>query len=306
MIIKKRKFNKVVDTWFVLQKEQVKESTYATYNNHIEKHIKPYFKNEYINKITHHIQEFINNKLKNGRLDGNGGLSPKTVKELISIIKLVINYSISNGYIKPFNLNFKYPPQKKNINMLNDIEFKKLTNYLKQEHNSFYVGLLLILCTGIRIGELCALKNEDINTDKQEVYIHKTLQRIQDIDNHTTKIIISSAKTQNSIRSIPIPNSLMPYIELNNKQNYFLTQTSKYIEPRVFRYKFEKIIKKLQITEVTVHSLRHYFASKCIELGFDYNCLSEILGHSSPSTTMNLYVHSKDDHKQTCMNKINI
>lgn len=307
MIIKKKKLNTIIDEWLVLQKEQIKISSYATYNNHIENHIKPYFRDVYINKINHYdIQKFINDKLKSGRLDGTGGLSIKTVKELTNVIKLVLRYSINNGYIETINLNFKFPQQRKTLNMISDEEFTKLTQYLKNKNDSFYIGILLMLCSGIRIGELCALKNEDIDIINQELYIHKTLQRIQDIDIGSTQIIISSTKTFHSTRIIPIPNSLIPYIRLNNNENYFLTQTDKFIEPRVFRYKFKRIIKKLQITEVTVHSLRHYFASKCIELGFDYNCLSEILGHASPSTTMNLYVHSKDSYKQTCMNKINI
>ena len=307
MIIKKKKFKEITEEWFILQKEQVKESTYATYNHHIEKHIKPYFKNKCINKISHNdIQKFINFKLKNGRLNGNGGLSIKTVKELTNIIKLIFKYSIDNGYIDTINLNFKLPLQKKTIHMINDEEFIRLSGFLKIKSDPFYAGLLLMLCTGIRIGELCALKNNDISIINQEISINKTLQRIQDIDNNSTKVIISTTKTFNSTRTIPIPNSLIPYIKVTNRDNYFLTQTLKYIEPRVFEYKFKKIIKMLEIREVTVHSLRHYFASRCIELGFDYNCLSEILGHASPSTTMNLYVHSKDNYKQECMNKVDI
>ncbi|MCD7951027.1 MAG: site-specific integrase [Erysipelotrichaceae bacterium] len=155
------------------------------------------------------------------------------------------------------------------------------------------IGILLILCSGIRIGELCALKNNDFDLIKKEVTIHKTLQRIQDINSQRTKVIIDTTKTQQSTRIIPISESLIPYLNIESNENYFLTQTTKYIEPRSLRYFFKRILERLEIPYVTIHSLRHYFASQCIELGFDYNCLSEILGHASVSTTMNLYVHTK-------------
>lgn len=299
------KYNDWLDKWLLLQKNQIKESTYSTYKTHIENHIKPYFKDVYISKITNkEIQEFINDKIMYGRLDHQGGLSVKTVKELVNIIKLSLKSAINNQIIESIIFELKYPKHNHIIQMLEHEECEQLIKYLKQERTFISIGILLILCTGIRIGELCALTNQDINLNKQELYIDKTLQRIYDIDNHSSKIIVSSTKTHHSTRIIPIPNTLLPYLEIENNNYYFLTQNEKYIEPRTLRYHFKKILKKVNLSNVTVHSLRHYFASQCIELGFDYNCLSEILGHSSPSTTMNLYVHSKKEYKKTCMNKI--
>lgn len=303
--LKRIKYTDWLDEWLLLQKKQVKESTYSIYKTHIENHIKPYFKDKYISKITNkEIQEFINDKIMYGRLDNRGGLSVKTVKELVNIIKLSLKSAIDNKIIESRTFEFKYPKHNHIIQILDHSECEQLIKYLKQEHTFISIGILLILCTGIRIGELCALTNQDINLDKQELYIDKTLQRIYDIENHSSKIIISSTKTHHSTRIIPIPNTLLPYLKIDTNSHYFLTQNEKYIEPRTLRYHFKRILKKVNLSNVTVHSLRHYFASQCIELGFDYNCLSEILGHSSPSITMNLYVHSKKEYKKTCMNKI--
>lgn len=306
--IKRKKNIKYIDwldEWLLLQKQQIKESTYSTYQTHIENHIKPYFKDAYISTITNkEIQEFINYKVMYGRLDQQGGLSVKSVKELVNVIKLSLKSAINNQIIDPITFDLKYPKQNHIIQMLDPKEYEKLIDYLKQEKTFIAIGILLILCTGIRIGELCALTNQDINITKQELYINKTLQRIYDRKEHSSRIIVSSAKTQHSTRIIPIPNTLMPYLKIDTNNHYFLTQSKKYIEPRTLRYYFKRILHKLNLSDVTVHSLRHYFASQCIELGFDYNCLSEILGHSSPSITMNLYVHSKKEYKKTCMNKI--
>lgn len=306
-MIKNKRYCDVLDEWFINQKKYVKESTCATYFQHIEKHIKPYFKKKSIRKITHKdIQEFLDFQASNGRLDNNGGLSDKTIKDILNVIKLSLNYAIDQNYVKEINLNFKIKNSNKKAVLLSKTELKILIKYLKKENTNFNRGVLLIICSGIRIGEICALKNEDFNLVEKEFVINKTLQRVPCIDNEKrkTKVIIQEAKTLNSTRRIPIPISYYDFLELGKKDDYFLTQTSNFMEPRAFRYKFKKILNDLNLPNVTVHSLRHSFASQCIELGFDYNCLSEILGHSSPSTTMNIYVHSKKDFKKKCMDRV--
>lgn len=298
-----------LDTWLKLQKEHIKESTYVTYYLHINKHIKPKLGYLRLDEIrNYHIQYFINDKLECGRLDNRGGLSNKTVKELLNIIKLSLKYAIKNGLINNINLDFKIKSNKYKFTLLCDEEYNTLLSYLKNSNDTVSIGILLMMATGIRIGELCALQNENIDLINKSITINKTLQRIPDITEHNkTKVVIQTAKSNKSNRSIPIPNSILDYLVINkNTKHYFLTQSHKYMEPRVLRYRFKRIIKKLHLAEVTVHSLRHQFATQCIELGFDYNCLSEILGHASPSTTMNLYVHSKNEYKRECMNKIHI
>ncbi|MCD7892680.1 MAG: site-specific integrase [Erysipelotrichaceae bacterium] len=307
IMFRKVKFNTILEEWLQIQKGYVKESTYATYYHHVNKHIKPYFKNMYISKLKHiDIQQFINDMLDHGMLNHQGGLSVKTVKELVNVIKLCLKYAIKDHYIDSFDLEFHFPITNRETQLISDDNCQKLIQYLKKSQDMRCTGILLILCSGIRIGELCALKNNDFDLMKQEVTIHKTLQRIQDIDLRRTKIIINTTKTQYSTRIVPISESLIPYLNIESNEYYFLTQTTKYVEPRALRYFFKRILEELEIPYVTIHSLRHYFASKCIELGFDYNCLSEILGHSSVSTTMNLYVHTKDEYKKACMNKIKI
>lgn len=308
MLLKRKKYNEILDEWLLEVKSNVKESTYATYKFHVEHHIKPYFNNKQISKIKKiEIQKFINYKLEYGRLDNRGGLSIKTVKDLINIIKQSFGYAINKNYIENMDLNFKINKIPDKVVLLDTDNFSKLLNHLKNNDDYFSKGILLIMCTGMRIGEVCALKNSDINLNTKEIMINKTLQRIQDVSNkNKTKIIITETKTVNSKRIIPIPDSLLPYLKIQSNSNYYLTQTDKFIEPRVFRYRFKNKLKKLNLPNVTVHSLRHSFASQCIELGFDYKCLSEILGHSSPTTTMKLYVHSKKKYKKACMDRIKI
>lgn len=297
----------IIDEWLEQQAPYIKESTYAIYFNHIKNHIKPYFNELYINELDNEkIQKFINNKLAYGNIKNETGLSIKTVKELVNVIRLTLQFAVSKNYISEFVLRVKYPNNQKNDRkLLTSHEINLLKEYLEDSIDTTDKGILLMMYTGIRIGELCALKNEDIDIKNGYLHINKTLQRIQKRESGT-KIVISTTKSIKSNRIIPIPQLLLSKLDVNDKHFYFLTQNESFIEPRVLRYKFKNIIKKLHISEVTVHSLRHYFATRCIELGFDYNCLSEILGHSSPSTTMNIYVHSKDEYKKECMNKITL
>lgn len=307
--LKEHLYSNWLDTWLEMQREHIKESTYTTYFLHINKHIKPKLGFLHLSKIrNYHIQEFINAKLECGRLDNKGGLSTKSVKEFLNIIKLSLKCAIKNELISNINLDFKIKSNRTEFILLHNDENEQLINHLKQSEDKISHGILLMMSTGIRIGELCALQNKDIDFTNKSIIINKTLQRIPDIlGNNKTKIIIQTAKSNKSNRIIPLPESIMKYLSVDKNDNsYFLTQSSKYLEPRTFRYKFKSIIKKLHLTEVTVHSLRHQFATQCIELGFDYNCLSEILGHASPSTTMNLYVHSKNEYKRKCMNKFNL
>ena len=120
---KKYKFNNILDEWLKIQKYHVKESTYATYYSHINNHIKPYFQSYYLKDINQDmIQVFVVEKLNNGRIKDSSGLSIKTVKELVNVIKLCLKYCMEKGYIDNLNLNIKYPYRIKKMNILDQHE----------------------------------------------------------------------------------------------------------------------------------------------------------------------------------------
>ena len=166
----------------------------------------------------------------------------------------------------------------------------------------------MALYTGIRIGEICALKWKDINFKNNTIIINKTLQRIyiKEQNKNTSKIIISSPKTKNGMREIPISKQITKYL-LNIKtddNDYIITGTIKYIEPRSYRTYFNKLLNKLNIRKVNFHVLRNTFATNCIIAGIDCKTVSELLGHSSVNITLNLYVHPKIEEKMKCINII--
>ncbi len=299
--------------WLDEIKLNIKHSTYVKYHNIIYNHIIPAIGDYKCSLIdTELIRRFADEKLKNGRLSGEGGLSSKTVKDILSVLKLIIAYagSVGIGCNCRFD-NIKIKSDDKNTKVLSKNQQNKLTSYLINNLDNTNLGILICLYTGIRIGEICALKFDDISLNDKTVHIRKTMQRVQNFTGSNTSktdVIISSPKSKSSVRDIPIPDFLISVITKKNMYvpNAFLLtgQASCYIEPRTLENRFKSRIKLCEIENVSFHILRHTFATRCIELGFETKSLSEILGHSSVNITLNRYVHTSMELKRMNMDKL--
>ena len=303
-------FCEVANEWMAVKKLSVKSSTYARYKASLELHILPYLGNRAASKVTTVvISEFANEKLENGRLDKKGGLAANTVSCMLSVIKLILDHALETNKISS-PVSVPYPKhQSRNSRVLNREEQDLLESYCTQDTDIYKLGKLLCLYTGIRIGELCALLWKDISLEKGTISISKTMQRVKDNSGggNKTKIEIGAPKSKKSVRTIPIPKFLVALIRKHAKdrQGFFLaTKKGGYTEPRTMQYHFARAIKLLNIPDANFHALRHTFATRCIEAGVDSKSLSEMLGHSSVSITLNLYVHSSFEQKRECIRKL--
>ncbi len=313
MIIKSRKilYKDWIYAWLIEKKDYIKESTYANYSNNIFNHIIPKLGNYTLNEINHKIiQDFLLELSKNGRKDNTGGLSEKTIKDITIIVKGSIKKGINEGKIKHIELSFNYPKdnKEKSIYILTKYEQNKITNYVLDNRNTKNIGFLISLYSGIRIGELCALQWKDIDFKNNKLMISKTIQRvyIKDKDKSISKVIITTPKTKNANREIPVNKDFLEIIKSlkTDKDNYILSNSDKYIEPRTYRKYFNKILKELKIKHFNFHSLRHTFATNCISLGCDYKTVSELLGHANVNITLNLYVHPRYSQKKKCIDLV--
>lgn len=305
-------YSKWLDDWLISKKLIVKESTYIRYKNTIENHIKPELGKYPINKIsTELVESFIANKMQNGKKSG-GGLSSKSISDIMVIIKESFKFAQSHGEI--INCTFSRLPIRKTTNemrVLSITEEQKLISVISNDIDRCKLGILICLYTGIRIGELCALKCENISIADKTLKIEATMQRIQCDDSNCvskTKIIVTDPKTYNSVRIIPLPDFLLekiiPFITIPNA--YLLSGNSiDIVEPRTMQNRFKSYLKQGMISDANFHSLRHTFATRCIEVGFDVKTLSEILGHSSVKITLDKYVHSSMQLKRMSMEKLN-
>ena len=188
-------------------------------------------------------------------------------------------------------------------------EQKILCEYLSDHISERNIGILLCLFIGLRIGEICALKWEDISLTEKTIHVHHTIQRIQieGNSNKKTKVIITTPKSKCSIRTIPIPDNIINILNKisPNQCGFLLTGTEKkYVEPRTMQNHLKKVLESASLRSVNFHALRHTFATRCVEVGFDIKSLSEILGHANVNITMNRYVHPTMDLKRDNMQKL--
>ena len=303
-------FSRASDEWVQANNSQWKESSTVKYINILNNHLLPEFGQRNITDIAKtDIQAYISKLLTSGGRN-NTGLAPKTVNSIISVMKNIFEFTAETKQctLISFNgLNVKQP--QKQMRILSQAEQSLLTEYLLKESSKTSIGILLSLYTGLRVGEVCALKWEDISFRDRCIHVHKTMQRIQvnNNENHKTEIIISAPKSECSVRDVPIPDKLLRMLQerQNASNTYFLTgKTNIYVEPRTMQNRFKSTIKKAGIAPANFHALRHTFATRCIELGFDIKSLSEVLGHASVNITLNRYVHPSMELKQKNKNML--
>ncbi len=299
----KKTINAIVDEWRCEKVRYVKESTMSAYNLIIDKHILKDFGEIKVDEIKNsNIQTFINKKI-------DSGLSEKTCRDILVVLKMLINYSVKKEYRSTMFIEIIFPTKRKNnqIEVYSKEEENKIINHIISNFTFKNLGILICLYSGIRIGEICALKWKDIDIEKNIISISKTLQRIY-TRNNKTKIMIDSAKTINSNREIPLAEVLYkiikPIYEIVNKDYYVITNSAKYTEPKTYRNYYCELLHLLGVRKLKFHCLRHTFATRCIEANVDYKTLSVILGHSNISTTLNLYVHPDYEQKKKCIDKM--
>lgn len=310
-------FTALTETFLNQQRYLVKESTYVHYLDMIELHIGPFFGDMESAKITNAaIEQFVSEKLQRGRLDGKGGLSPKTVKDLAVLLKHILKYGVEKQYIPDHGLSVVGPKVvKPNIEILTHHEQCKLEALIGAEEDLCCFGILLCLYTGLRIGELCALMWSDFDFEKGTLQVCRTIQRVKNTDakdGAKTKIIIERPKTNASIRLIPLPSFLAAKLQRRRRGqegtpfDYVLTGSKRYIEPRNYYARYQRILKRCGIGKHTFHALRHTFATRCVECGFDAKSLSEILGHTDVKITLERYVHPSLDLKRGYMEQLKL
>ncbi len=303
-------FKTVLEMWLTEKKAYIKESTYAHYSFIIQTYIIPALGEIIIENITEdYIQNAVLYWQKIGMPNGHS-LKKSTVQNIVMIIKQALKYAAKKNFIKEFTLkiNFVSKSERHILQVFSREEQNHIIFSILHDLNYKTFGILLCINSGLRIGELCALKWKDIDTDKQIIHITKTLQRIY-LKNAIpkTRILLTDPKNESSIREIPLSDKLLPIIlNFKDRKNdgYILSNTDKYMEPRTLRRFYMNFLEKNQINALHFHCLRHTFATRCIENGADYKSLSEILGHTTINMTLNMYVHPTMEEKKKCVNKI--
>lgn len=303
-MVKEKTINQITEEWKEEKKKYVKKSTYAAYQLLIQNHIKPYFGDLYeVNEEK--VQQFVFDKL-------DAGLSEKTIRDIIIVLKMILKFGIKNGYLEYAQIDAKFPSkqEKKDLDVLSKADQKKFMEHLRNNFTFKNLGIFICLSTGMRIGEICGLRWCDVDTVEGVIKVRHTLQRIYIIEGETrhTELLLDTPKNANSVRDIPMSSELLKMLKSLNKvvnENYYVISNDiKPIEPRTYRNYYKKLCKQLDIPELKFHGLRHSFATRCIESKADYKTVSVLLGHSNISTTLNLYVHPNKEQKKKTIDKM--
>ncbi len=190
--------------------------------------------------------------------------------------------------------------------VLNAHELALVRNAIEQEND---LPSLLGLYLGMRLGEICALKWSDIDWEQGTLTVRRTVQRVAklhgDVTGGKTFLMVGSPKTTHSYRTIPLPPLLIERLralyEAGQPGEYVFTTTTKPAEPRTIQRRFQRVTKHLNLAGVHFHTLRHSFATRLLELGVDVKTISELLGHTSIRTTLDIYTHSLLTQRRSAM-----
>lgn len=306
-------YEKWIHKWIERKEKLVKESTFASYSNILVNHLLPKFGKYEITNITEdEIQKYVFELLSSGRLDSRGGLCERASKDIIVVLKNTLKDAIRIKLLPPsiFEIRFPISMKSQKLKIIPWDVQQRLIQSIYLNLNRKTVGILLCLYTGLRIGEICGLKDSDLNFESQVLNVSRTLQRIykKNLDGTgKSRLIETPPKSRTSSREIPLSQILIPVLsrfQKENSDNYFLTGSKKCIEVRTYRSFFETFLQRNNIEKFNFHSLRHTFATRCIEAGADCKTVSEILGHSTVNMTLNLYVHPQIEQKRKCVNML--
>lgn len=291
--------SRIASMWKAEKSLYVKLSTLAAYNFILESHLLPAFgKKTSISE--NDVQEMVNAKLADG-------LSGKSVHDILVVLKMILVYADRNGLMDYRPMQIRLPTRQKNtaVPTFSLEQQRILSNYLKEHPSSKSLGLQICLFSGLRIGEICALRWDNVDTDECIIRIRQTLQRIyvyDDSGSKHTELVMDAPKSPDSIRDIPVPaeliQQLIPYKNMAGDEAFVLSGKKVPIEPRVYRTFYKRLLRRAGLPNIRFHALRHSFATRCIDGNCDYKTVSALLGHSNISTTLNLYVHPSIDQKR--------
>ena len=282
--------------------DSVKESSWQTYRNLLTRHLLPRLGGYALMQLTPHVvYEFVE------ELESSG-LAESTVRGVYRLLSSAMRYALDEGVIR------KNPCRRIHIQhrehgeqrVLNRSEQEKLRQTADDTRD---LPALLSLYTGMRLGEICALKWTDIDWEQGTITVRRTVQRIAgrsiESNGQRTLLMIGTPKSRRSCRVIPVPEFILALLrermQNSGESPYVFGKASAAADPRTIQRRFSRLAKKLGLSGAHFHTLRHSFATCLLELGVDVKTVSALLGHSSALTTLDFYAHSLSEQQRAAV-----
>lgn len=311
----KTTFGEWLDNWLHLYKgNDIKQTTWERYESIIKNHLKPCLGQKKLGALqTSDLQRVCNKKL-------DKGLSVRTVRYINQTAK----YALGQAYDeKKINRNpalaVKLPSlQRGKMQTYSKDQLSKFFYLAHKETRWYFYAFLVIALTGLRRGELLALRWKNIDFEKKTLTVQKTLVRTKN------GLILDAPKTNAAIRTLELPVFAWQAIckqrrfqekffkekgwQLHKNVPVFFTRNGGEIDPNFFSREFKKLARKLVMEgfpEISLHGLRHTYATLSSEMGINIQAISENLGHHSPEFTMKVYAHVTPKMRTEATKKIN-
>lgn len=304
-------FGILAQQWLSATKPTVKDSTLAAYAYIIAHYLKA-LERKKLEAISESMVKAVLDMLQQkGGKHREPGLSLRTVGNILTVLKAVCSYGEKRYGCKNTIRNIRLPKQKApEEKVLTEANWLKVTKRLKTDKSETALAVAISLYTGMRLGEICALRREDIHLKARVIHVRRTVQRVRTGETEQrTKLLVQTPKSEHSERKIPIPEVLLEWLAEKVAQNrdkayVFSNSSKKALEPRTMQYRFQKFLKSIEVEAINFHALRHTFATRCVEKNIDIKTISEILGHGSVKITLDRYMHSSFEFKRKQINRL--
>jgi len=289
--------------------KRVKPSTYESYYHCVTKYIIPFYTTHNYYQLTEDtVSEFVK------FMHDDNSISQSYKRKILAVYKTALREILKNTPDSINLLNYiKFPkPEQNEVQVFTMKEQCLIEKAVLGCPDKRTLGIILCFYSGIRLGELCALKWCDFDFENETLFINRTVSRTKNFSDNDNKtlLLIGTPKSRTSSRKIPLPSFLIPllkeYCQLSSKETcYFMTGSEIPIDPRAFQKLYKKILIKAGAPDRKFHAIRHTFATRALELNVDIKTISDILGHSNVSITMNIYAHSLMEQKKIAIDRFN-
>ena len=301
-------YEDVCAEWMSFIRTYAKESTAAVYAYTLRRYLLPRFGRYNVAEISEgKVNRYIAELAKQKTHFRQGRFSAVTVANIAVILKMTLAFAQRHLSLPSSLRRLRLPSARKDSSRLPESDWQRLRRIIMADSSKTAAAISLAACMGMRIGEICALRRSDIDFNSGVLSVRRTVQRIYTAEPQCrTKLLVGPPKSLKSRRLLPLPALMAAKLRRQCRGRYgddflFGTEKSRPLDPRTMQYRFKKYLAVHGIAYVNFHQLRHKFAGSCVENNFDLKALSEILGHSSISTTLNYYVHPTMAFKRSQM-----
>ena len=298
----------LLEAWLEDTAQRVKPSTYDSYYRCMNKYIIPFYENNKYSRITEE-SVFRFTKLMKEETD----LADSSRRKVLAIFKIALREILKGSPEYIAILEQIKPPKggEKEVEVFSMKDQRLIEQAALHHEDKRAIGVVMCFYTGIRLGELCALKWKDLDLETGTLSVNRTVSRVRNLEDgeDKTMLFVGSPKSRKSLRKIPLPEFLLQRLKAKrgefDEEDYIYSGNQQPYDPRRFQKLYKRILNQAGVTDRKFHAIRHTFATRALELGVDIKTISELLGHSSVSITLNIYAHSLMEQKKAAIEKFN-